>query len=361
MQRKESLIEVKVGALVLLAVAVLTGLSLILGDCSVTSGFPIYVDFTNAAGLKAGAPVRVSGIPVGTIRAVDYLGGEYDEEVGHHVYVRATLWVNESSQSAIRQDAEFSITTQSVLGEPYVEIASLNAESPEVEAGMTFQGIDPPRLDMILQQAYQSLEGVHHLVDRINGTSEEDEIRIDDFVNNIADLATHLDARVEANAEHFDGIIANVDTILLETRERVPTILNNVDEASSEFNQLGQSLNGAIGSGSSIRRTIRNFEEVSDVASREIEPLMTSARETAQTINQLIGNNEERVENVLANTEEITQSIVTASEDVEMLVTRIADGEGSIGRLLADEEIFEDIREFVREIKRRPWRVIWKE
>ncbi len=40
---------------------------------------------------------------------------------------------------------------------------------------------------------------------------------------------------------------------------------------------------------------------------------------------------------------------------------RIEAGEGSIGRLLADEEIYEDIREFVRELKRRPWRIIWKE
>ena len=361
MQRKESLIEVKVGALVLLAVAVLAGLTLILGDCSITSGFPIYVDFTNAAGLKAGAPVRVSGIPVGTIRNVQYLGGEFDEEVGHRVYVRATLWVDEPARSSIRQDAEFSITTQSVLGEPYVEIASLNAESPAVEPGMTFQGIDPPRLDMILQQAYQSLEGVHHLVDRLNGQTEEGEIRIDDFVNNIADLATHIDTRVETNAEHIDGIITNVDTILVEGRDHIPTILANVDTASAEFDQLGRSLNHAIGNGSSIRHTIDDLEEVADVANREIEPLMVSARETAETINALIGNNEERVENVLVNTEDITESIVAASNDVEALVARVANGEGSLGMLLADEEIFEDIREFVREIKRRPWRVIWKE
>ena len=43
------------------------------------------------------------------------------------------------------------------------------------------------------------------------------------------------------------------------------------------------------------------------------------------------------------------------------MVARVEAGEGSIGRLLRDEEIFEDIREFVRELKRRPWRIIWKE
>ena len=360
MQRKESLIEVKVGALVLFAVGVLVALVLLLGDCTVSSGFPIYVDFTNAAGLKPGAPVRVSGIPIGSIRNVDYRGGEYDEDVGRNVYVRVTLWLDEESADAIRQDAEFTITTQSVLGEPYVEVSSLNPDAEIVESGMVFEGIDPPRLDMIMQQAYDSLEGIHTLVDRLNGMGE-DEIRIDDFVNNIADLASNIDERVTVNSEHIDGIFENVDTILTEGREHVPTILANVDSASAEFDQLGRSLNRAIGSGSSLRNTISNVEEISEVAAREADPLLTNARETVETLNRILGNNEETVENSLDNVEGITENILVASEDVETIIGRVEDGEGSLGMLLQDEEIFEDIREFVRELKRRPWRIIWKE
>jgi hypothetical protein len=61
------------------------------------------------------------------------------------------------------------------------------------------------------------------------------------------------------------------------------------------------------------------------------------------------------------NVEAITDNVVVVSEDVRDMVARIHNGEGSIGRLLQDEEIFDDVREFVRELKRRPWRIIWKE
>ena len=57
----------------------------------------------------------------------------------------------------------------------------------------------------------------------------------------------------------------------------------------------------------------------------------------------------------------ISEDLAAASGDVRTVIDRIEQGEGSIGRLLRDEEIFEDMREFVRELKRRPWRIIWKE
>jgi hypothetical protein len=43
------------------------------------------------------------------------------------------------------------------------------------------------------------------------------------------------------------------------------------------------------------------------------------------------------------------------------MVSKIKAGEGTIGKFFKDEEVFEDMREFVRELKRRPWRIIWKE
>ena len=80
MQRKESAIEVKVGGLVLLAVAIFAGFILVLGDCNFSPGYQIFVRFENAAGLKPGAPVRLSGIPAGNVRAVKFEGGDQPVE-----------------------------------------------------------------------------------------------------------------------------------------------------------------------------------------------------------------------------------------------------------------------------------------
>jgi len=36
-------------------------------------------------------------------------------------------------------------------------------------------------------------------------------------------------------------------------------------------------------------------------------------------------------------------------------------GEGTVGALLADEEIYDDLKEMLRELKTHPWRFFWRE
>lgn len=366
MRRKETAIEVKVGGLVLLALGVFVAFIMVLGDCNFKPGFQVSVDFSNAAGLKPGAPVRLAGIPAGSVKAVRFVGGEI-QEVGdgesRPVYVRATLFIEESIRESIRSDATFTITTQGVLGEPYIEITSTDQGAPPIESGDIFLGVDPPRMDQLLAGAYDILEGVKKLVDRLNREGENP-IRIDDFINNIADVAGELNDRVVANREQIDGIIHNVDAVVAELateKETLPNILRNVESATGEFDALGRSLNRGVGDGGELRSILANVDEVTEVAAREADPMLTSLRSASESANRILTRNEEQIGTTLDNAQVISQDLADASGDVREIVRRIEQGEGSIGRLLRDEEIFEDMREFVRELKRRPWRIIWKE
>lgn len=356
MQRKESAIEVKVGGLVLLAVAIFAGFILVLGDCNFSPGYQIFVRFENAAGLKPGAPVRLSGIPAGNVRAVKFEGGDQP--------VMVTLFIEDSIRENLRTDAQFTITTQGVLGEPYVEVSSFDQSLPVIEAGAVLDGTDPPRLDMLLASAYQGIEGIRELIQRMNDDEREDAIRLDDLVNNIADLAHNLDERVVENKEEIDAIVANLDTTIreiAENRDTIPGILRNAESATGEFDRLGRALNTGVGNGGEIRSILGNVDAVTETLEAEAEPTLTSIREAADSAQRVLTENEEEIAATFTNTEQITDDLVEASSDVREMVARVEAGEGSIGRLLQDEEIFEDLREFVRELKRRPWRIIWKE
>ena len=356
MQKKETAIEVKVGALVLLALVTLAAFVFIIGDCKFgRGGGVLYVDYNSAAGLKAGAPVRLSGIQIGSVRRVEFMGGVYDETLGRPVYVRATLDVDPSYLGSIREDARFAITTQGVLGEPYVEITSRDSPAPFLESDDIVRGVDPPTLADMLETASDALSGIEELVARLNmregaGTP----IRIDDFINNIGDLAGNLNERVEANADEIDSIFEDVAGILRENRDKIPRILDNAEGALAEFEQLGASLNYGMGRGQNLRNIMGNVDTITESAAREIDPILVAARGTLEEANVILSDNREDIRTTIRN-------LSSVSEDVEGVTSRIARGEGTIGRLLTDEEIFEDVREFIRELKRRPWRIIWKE
>jgi phospholipid/cholesterol/gamma-HCH transport system substrate-binding protein len=88
---------------------------------------------------------------------------------------------------------------------------------------------------------------------------------------------------------------------------------------------------------------------------------MKHARGALASADGILTDNREKIDKSIANIEKLTASGASAASDVDAMVSKIKAGEGTIGKFFKDEEVFEDMREFVRELKRRPWRIIWKE
>ena len=70
--------EVKVGALILVSLALLAGFVVVMGGMSLEPTYRVYVDFDNPGGLQSGAPIRISGVKVGRVTAIEFRGGKTD-------------------------------------------------------------------------------------------------------------------------------------------------------------------------------------------------------------------------------------------------------------------------------------------
>jgi phospholipid/cholesterol/gamma-HCH transport system substrate-binding protein len=119
---RERGLEFKVGILILASTAILVGFIFVLGNFTLRSGFEIQVDFNYIGSLQPGAPVKVSGIKVGKVKDVEFLGGKLDPKTNQRVQVRITAWLEDRVRESVRSDAEFFINTSGVLGEQYLEI-----------------------------------------------------------------------------------------------------------------------------------------------------------------------------------------------------------------------------------------------
>ncbi|HEY3500652.1 MAG TPA: MCE family protein, partial [Polyangiaceae bacterium] len=53
-------------------------------------------------------------------------------------------------------------------------------------------------------------------------------------------------------------------------------------------------------------------------------------------------------------------SAKTAAGEAEALVKRVKQGQGTVGQLMADEALYDDLSEFVRDLKHNPWKLLWK-
>ena len=90
----------------------------------------------------------------------------------------------------------------------------------------------------------------------------------------------------------------------------------------------------------------------------EDEKMGKALRETTQNLDAVTGS----LKQILGGSEEeISQGLKGLSASTKALETilgKIERGEGTVGKLLSEEELYEEMRDFVKEIKAHPWRLL---
>src|SRR5262249_21858186 len=198
---KERSLELKVGLLVLVAAGVLGAFIFFLGSFSLAKGYRLFVDFNFAGNVQKGAPVKVSGIKVGKIDEIQFLGGALDEKTGRRVQVRVGLWVEERAKDAIRENAEFFVSTAGVLGEQYIEIVPGTHDKPALAPDSIVVGVDPARTDLIIARLYELLDSATSIV-----RDDKDVIR--NMLKNAAGAAASANEILSDNREELKHLIA---------------------------------------------------------------------------------------------------------------------------------------------------------
>lgn len=351
MQKKETAIEVKVGALFLFSIALLVAFVLVLGDFSFSKGFNFNVEFDNAGGLKPGADVAIAGLNVGTVEELRFIRNEEQQKAGDYaVAVRAKLRVEHKYADAIREDSDLFITTRGVLGEPYIEIVTNNFDSPQLEEGAVIRGVDPPRMDLIISKASELLTVLTELLD-------DPEIEAKDLLANTASLMKNLDSFVVDNRGDLDATV------------------DNVRDGSDEARQLLAALNVAVEDGKALRATMRDARSTARHANsiaarvdRDIDPVVddvvvtaANARNVSESADRLVTDNEAKINDAIDNVYASTENLNQMSDDAQVLVTNVTQGKGTVGALISDRELYDDLKEMLRDIKQRPWKIVWKE
>lgn len=338
---KEKSIELKVGILILVSLGILGAFVLVMGGLSFEKTYAVYVDFSNPGGLQSGAPVRIAGVKVGKVDELRFMAGEVVGSEKRRAVVRAKLGVEARVRDAIHEDADFYITTQGVLGEQFLAIEPGSPEKPLLKEGAIVKGIDPPRLDLFLAKAYELLDTT------VNGIRNNREL--------ISDIAVHT-----------AGLLKGLDNVVSDNRERINRTVANVEALSAEANELAHAARGRYIDNPKIIHAIDNIERISGDLQRDSGPLLKDARETMANLNRVtgaVGSPEElpKLKKAVSDIAELAQRANAAAADAQAIVAHIKKGEGTVGALLMDEQIYDDVQELTRDLKHNPWKFLWKE
>jgi phospholipid/cholesterol/gamma-HCH transport system substrate-binding protein len=125
-----------------------------------------------------------------------------------------------------------------------------------------------------------------------------------------------------------------------------------VDRADRLFARLDHVVEDTLGDVQrrQLRNTIANVETVSE-----------RAVTVADDISALTTDVRGEIDPVVTDVRRAIEQVRTILADAEEIVRTIRRGEGTVGALLMDEQIFDDLKELIRDLKHNPWKFFWRE
>jgi ABC-type transporter Mla subunit MlaD len=210
--------------------------------------------FEKVDGLTAGSYVYINGVKVGSVKRIDLISRD-----SVRVSMNFDLGVDVPKNSIARLESSGLLDDKAIILEP--------GDSDEyVEYGGTIRGqYTGGMLETLKDEGQklsddvsQSFEKLNVLLEKLNSTiSDENQNKIDDILvdlksatGEISQLMKSKKAELESSIDHANNILANLDTVSTNNKERIDSVmvgldnsLNRIESLSIELEKTGVSLN----------------------------------------------------------------------------------------------------------------------
>ncbi len=331
--------KVKVGAFVTLGLLV-TGASVLLIG-STTALFEPKTEYRSAfhdvVGLKPAAPVRMGGLDIGQVMRVDHGPDPKD--------TRIFVWlsINNNEAARIKTDTVARVVNKGLLGDRMIELTVGAVEAPSLAKDQLIPSEEPAdvfaaanRLAAQTELAISKLTPLAQALGDpkfsadIKGSAEDIHALLDAMVHGTGTV--HRLFYDHAEADQVNALLGN----LRQTTEHLDTTLVDIQDVTKHLREGPGIAHALVYDGEMSKDTAGTIAEIHQdlKAIREGNGL-------AHTV--LYGD--EGSSHIMAN-------LNAMSDDLRVIVSGVRQGKGTIGALLVDPSVYEDIRAAIGNVER---------
>jgi len=308
--------EVITGVFVLVGLAAVTFMVVLLGSQQriFEKRFNVNAIFGTVSGLRAGAPVFVAGVNVGSVErlrfvpadtyqpTVDQPSDAAPQPIGLVGKVEVQMNVEERFHDQIRSDSVATIASVGLLGDKSIEISVGAASAPPVEPGATLRSQDPLTLAEIIDQ----IEPIRAKLDKILG-----------------DISAAT------------GNLTGEDTPIANSLRSMSNILEKVDRGDGTIGKLINSpevedeLTGTLKNARELLVSAQSTVDQIRAATVDLPATMVSVRKVADEVAHLsvtLRESADHFPKIVADLEVVAQNLKTASDSFPQLAVETQRG-----------------------------------
>lgn len=322
--------ELRVGVVVAIALMVAMAATIYItreGGLPFFGGqYTVYSYLKDVNGLKAGAPVHLSGVEVGSVRKVEFSAPDAPAPV------RVTLTLRTDIQDRVTTTSLVTVGSLGVLGEKLLDISpGPPGGSPIPDEGTVPGEAEGDPIKGILTDASATMKDIRDLAHELQegeGTlgallKRED---VHDRLKSLIDKAEQIFVSLDRAEGTFGKLVHD------------PAIYDNINELTTSMKDLMARIEngqGAIGRlvndeavGQSIARVTENLERVTD---------------------RIDGG--EGTLGALVRERELYERLDALSANIASVTARLDRGEGTAGQLLHDRALYDNLNKTANELQ----------
>ncbi len=315
--------ELKIGIMAVVALLIAAALIVALGG---EGGFfweryNLKVKFPNAGGVQRGSPVRVSGVTVGSVTDIDFIGSE----------VEMLLELREDMQERVRNTSRATIGSVSLLGEGAVDINAMTTGQPIPEWGYVPTGAATAQMADVTASASKGIEELTALITDMRAGK-----------GTVGKLMT--DEQLYRDLQEFTASARAVTDGLAQGKGTLGQLLNNPESARQLENSLKNltAITNKINSGQGSIGQLMNdpaFAKNLTGVTANFEGISGKLNRGEGTMGQLMNNDAlyKRLDGVTTNLEQLT--------------AKLNSGQGTAGKLMTDASLHDNINKTLTEMQ----------
>lgn len=298
--------------------------------------------FENVEGLAEGAPVWLGGLEVGRVEAITFPSQPGQEGL------EVRLEVSARHAERVREDSVARLSSLGVLGDKAVDISLGSGEAPRLPPGSAIPGVAGGDLSSLLRGASQVMEESVAITRTLRAAVET--YGDPELAQEVAESVRSLSALLREIAEG-EGVL---HALIYDEQagRQVRRLLSNASQAAARMDQSLAEVEALLeevrtGQGS-LHALIYEPQ-----GAQALSQLGSAADELAKLLAEARTNPESALHQVLyGESGDLFADLGTAAENVREITDRIARGEGSLGGIINDSTLYEDLRTIVGNIRR---------
>ena len=298
--------------------------------------------FENVDGLALDAPVRLGGLQAGRVASISFAPDLGDKRI------IVTMELASKYRERVRKDSVARVTSRGVLGDKAIDISLGSPASPVLAPGEEMETGSSGDLSAFLKASGEIIDNAVVITRDLRGAVanySDPEMKKD--VASLFKSAKNIAGEIETGKGALHAIVYDKQTsdALKGLLASASSAAARLDAASGTVEVLLKDIKTGDGTLHALVYDKKMGQAVSELgtAASEVASLINDAKKSPNSaIHQL----------VYGDSRELFADLSATVSDLKGIVDKVKRGEGSLGGVINDPTVYEDLKEILGNVKR---------